>query len=58
MDAKGVWFHEAIRAVGSFPGLPVVVLRHALLYGPGMLHTECKSQCLIEYPHHDLTHVP
>ena len=30
-----VWWHETLRAIGSIPGLPLVILRSALLYGEG-----------------------
>lgn len=30
---RGVWLHEGIRAIGSIPGLPLVVLRSGLVYG-------------------------
>lgn len=43
LDVRGVWFHEAIRAIGSLPGLPLVVLRYGRLYGPGTVHSECES---------------
>lgn len=32
-DMRGIWWHETIRAIGSIPGLPLVVLRAGLLYG-------------------------
>jgi hypothetical protein len=41
LDVRGVWYHEALRAIGSLPGLPLVALRHGRIYGPGTIYTEC-----------------
>ena len=32
---RGVWWHETMRAIGSIPNLPLVVVRGAMPYGPG-----------------------
>lgn len=32
-DMRAVWWHETLRAIGSIPGLPLVILRSSLLYG-------------------------
>jgi nucleoside-diphosphate-sugar epimerase len=34
LGARGVWWHEMLRAVASVPGLPLVILRAAYSYGP------------------------
>ncbi|TFK54812.1 hypothetical protein OE88DRAFT_1805236 [Heliocybe sulcata] len=31
---RGIWWHEAQRAIASIPDLPLVILRDALVYGP------------------------
>lgn len=41
-----VW-HETIRAVGSVPELPLVMLKFAIPYGEGMLGFECTSTWLV-----------
>jgi hypothetical protein len=46
LDVRGIWFHEAIRAIGLLPGLPLVILRHGRLHGPGMVDSECGSRYL------------
>ena len=37
---RGVWWLEMLRAVGSIPGLPLVVLRLCILYGQGIVFLE------------------
>lgn len=41
---RGVWWHEAARAVGSVEGLPLVVLRTGLLYGESYAKYESKRR--------------
>jgi hypothetical protein len=44
---RGVWWVEMLRAVGSIPGLPLVVLRGSVLYGQGVFGLESeRSQSL------------
>ena len=40
LGTRGVWWHEMVRAVASVPNLPLVVLRKAYGYGPGLAHGE------------------
>jgi nucleoside-diphosphate-sugar epimerase len=44
---RGVWWHETMRAVGSVPNLPLVVMRVSQLYGPGMTHGEMTTTILL-----------
>ena len=37
---RGVWWMEMLRAMGSIPDLPLVVLRTCNLYGPGTIYLE------------------
>jgi hypothetical protein len=39
----GVWWLEMLRAIGSVPGLPLVVLRGGMLYGQGIVGLEGES---------------
>jgi hypothetical protein len=41
---RGVWWLEMIRAVGSVPNLPLVVIKCGAPYGPGVLSLEGKFQ--------------
>lgn len=34
---RGIWWHETIRAIGNIPDLPLVLVRGALPYGPGVV---------------------
>lgn len=43
LDVRGVWFHEALRAIGAIPALPLVALRHGHIYGQGIVRSECTS---------------
>src|SRR4051812_21665866 len=43
---RGVWWMEMIRAMGSIPNLPLVVLRAAIPYGPGLISSEGQSRPL------------
>lgn len=40
LGTRGVWWHETLRAMGSIPGLPFVVIRCGYAYGPGLVHAE------------------
>lgn len=44
---RGVWLHEILRAIGSIPGLPLVVLRTGLLYGEMFLKYEATAFILL-----------
>lgn len=39
-DMRGVWGHEALRAIASIEGLPLVALRTGLVYGNGFYQYE------------------
>jgi len=43
LGTRGVWWHETLRAMGSIPGLPFVVLRCGFAYGAGIVHVEAAS---------------
>jgi len=40
---RGVWWLEMVRAIGSVPNLPLVVIRCGAPYGPGILRLESES---------------
>lgn len=37
---RGVWWLESLRAIGSIPDLPLVVLRMGIAHGPGIIGLE------------------
>ncbi|PVF92151.1 hypothetical protein CPB86DRAFT_777526 [Serendipita vermifera] len=47
MGTRGVWWHETIRAIGSIPNLPLVVLRLGIIYGPNVVRKEVTSAILL-----------
>ena len=51
-ELRALWWHETLRAIGSIPGLPLVVLRTALVYGEGFGRFEGK---LCDVPAHSLS---
>lgn len=34
---RGIWWHETIRAIGSIPNLPFILVRGGVPYGPGVV---------------------
>ncbi|KAG8799655.1 hypothetical protein FRC16_004646 [Serendipita sp. 398] len=36
LGVRGTWWHESVRALASIPNLPLVVIRKAYVYGPGV----------------------
>lgn len=46
-DMRGVWGHEALRAIASIEGLPLVALRTGLVYGNGFYQYEAVGLILL-----------
>jgi len=41
---RALWWHETTRAVGNVEGLPLVMLKIGIPYGPGLISYECEPE--------------